>query len=63
MFASKLGLIVQHHKPECPVEKWDYCVQGQVHSKGLECQWENGITAFKVKVTAKVQNVCPEDIL
>ena len=19
----KLGLIVQHHKPECPVEKWD----------------------------------------
>ena len=31
-------LIVQHHKPECSVEK-------------------NGITAFEVKVTVKVQNV------
>ena len=37
LFATKLGLIVQHHKLECPVEKW--------------------IAAFKVKVTAKVQNV------
>ena len=36
-FATKLGLIVQYHKPECPVEKW--------------------ITAFKVKVTAKVHFV------
>ena len=37
--------MVQHHKPECPVEIW--------------------ITAFKVKVTAKVQNVseCLADIL
>ena len=23
LFATKLGLIVQHHKLECPVEKWD----------------------------------------
>ena len=53
----KFGLIVQHHKLECPVEKWDYCIQGQVHSKGSKCQWENGISAFKVKVTAKVQIV------
>ena len=22
------------HKPECCVEKWDYCIQGQGHSKG-----------------------------
>ena len=29
-----MGLIVQHHMPECPVEKWDYCNQGQRHSKG-----------------------------
>ena len=33
LFATKLGLIVQHHKLECPVEKWDYCVQGQGHSE------------------------------
>ena len=38
-FATKLGLIVQHHKPECSVEKWDYCIQGQGHSKGSKCQW------------------------
>ena len=33
-FVTKLGLIVQHHKLECPVEKWDYCVQGQGHCEG-----------------------------
>ena len=33
------GLIVEHHKLECPVEKWDYCVQGQDHSKGSKCRW------------------------
>ena len=38
-FATKLGLVVKHYKPECPVEK------------------KKGITAFKVKVIAKVQNV------
>ena len=37
-FATKDGLKVQHHKPECSVEKWDYCVQGQGHSKGSKCQ-------------------------
>ena len=33
-FATKLGVVVQHYKPECPVEKLDYCVQGQGHSEG-----------------------------
>ena len=36
-FATKSGLIVQHHKSECPVEKWDYCIQGQGHSEGSKC--------------------------
>ena len=36
-FATRLGLLVQHHKLECPVRKWDYCIQGQGHSKGLNC--------------------------
>ena len=36
-FATKLGLIVQHHKPECPVEKWDYCVQAHGHNEGSKC--------------------------
>ena len=33
-FVTELGLIVQYYKPECPVEKLDYCVQGQGHSEG-----------------------------
>ena len=33
--ATKLGLIIHHHKPERPVEKKkDYWVQGQGHSEG-----------------------------
>ena len=32
-FATKVSLMVQHHKPECPVGKCDYCVQGQGHNK------------------------------
>ena len=32
-----LVFVVQHHKPECPVGKWDYCVQGQGHSIGSKC--------------------------
>ena len=38
-FATKLGLIVHYHKPECFMEKFDCCVQGQDHSKILKCQW------------------------
>ena len=36
-FATRLDLIVQHYKPECTVEKWDYCVQGQGHREGSKC--------------------------
>ena len=36
-FATKLDLIVEHHMPECPVEKWDYCIQDQGHSEGSKC--------------------------
>ena len=32
-FSSKLGFMVYYHKPECLMEKWDCCVQGQGHSK------------------------------
>ena len=38
-FATKLGLIVQHYKLECTVEKLGYCIQDQGHSKGSKCQW------------------------
>ena len=38
-FATKLGLIVHYHKPECVVEKFDCCVQDQGHSKLSKCQW------------------------
>ena len=36
--ATKLGLVVQHYKPECPAVKLGYCVQGQGHNEGLKCQ-------------------------
>ena len=32
-FATKLSLIVQHHKLQCPAGKWDYFVQGQGHNE------------------------------
>ena len=37
-FAIRVGLLVQHHKLEFSVEKWDYCIQRQGHSKGSKCQ-------------------------
>ena len=34
-----LSFIVQHHKPECTLEKLDYCITaGQGRSKGSKCQ-------------------------
>ena len=38
-FATKLGLIVHYHKPECFMEKLDCFVQGQGHSKISKCEW------------------------
>ena len=36
--ATRLGLMVDHHKPECFVKKMDYCVQGQGLSEGSRCR-------------------------
>ena len=36
-FATKLGLMVHYHKPECLMKKLDCCVQGQGHSKIAKC--------------------------
>ena len=33
-FVTKLGVVMQHHKPERSVKKMEYCNQGQGHSKG-----------------------------
>ena len=33
LLATKLGVIGQHHRPDYPVEKWDYSVQGQSDSE------------------------------
>ena len=38
LFATKLGLIVHHYKPECFFQKLDCCVQGQGHSNILKCR-------------------------
>ena len=32
--ATKLGLMIHHQKPECPMTKIGYCIQGQGHSEG-----------------------------
>ena len=36
--ATKLGMMICHHKPECPVKKKkDYCIPGQGNSEGSKC--------------------------
>ena len=45
-------MIVQHHKPECPVEKWDYCFQGQGHSESSKCLW-----MFVWRISSEPQNI------
>ena len=37
-FATKLGVLIQHYKLECYVEKEDCCIQDQGHSEGSKCQ-------------------------
>ena len=37
VFYYELGMVVQHLKLECPVQKWDYCVQDEDHSKSSKC--------------------------
>ena len=46
VLCNQTQLVVKHHKLECPVEKLDYCVQGQGNS-------ERSIISV---------NVCPDDI-
>ena len=48
--ALVLGLIVQHHKPECPVNF--FYIQGQSHSKGSKCQW-----MFVRMISSEPQNI------
>ena len=38
-FATKLGLIVHYHKPECFMEKLSCCFDGQGHCKISKYQW------------------------
>ena len=38
-FATKLGLVVQYHKPECLMKKLGCCVQGQGYHKTSKCKW------------------------
>ena len=52
LFATKLGLIVQHHKPECPVENLDYCIRDQGHSEGSKCKW-----MFVWMISSEPQNI------
>ena len=57
-FVTKPGMVMQHHKPECRVEKFVHCVQCQGHSKGLYNQnMTVSVVSSILLVTAKVQNV------
>ena len=38
LLVRKLRFIVQHHKLEWPVEKWDFYVEGQGHSESSKCE-------------------------
>ena len=46
-FNTKLGMMVYYHEVMCHAEKWVHCLQFVPQ--------KNGIPAFKVKVTVKVQ--------
>ena len=54
LFATKLGLIVHYHKPECFMEKLDCCVHGQGHRKISKCQW-----MFVQMIFSESQNILP----
>ena len=56
-FVTKPVMVMQHHKPECSVEKWDYCIQGQGHSKASKCQWMFFLMIFSLCV-----RLCPHNI-
>ena len=48
--ATKLGLMIHHHRPECVMKKEDYCIQGQGHS-------EVGMSVFVQIISSKPPNV------
>ena len=49
--ATKRGLMIHHHKPECHVKKLVYCIQGEGHGKGSKClclsRWYPQIFCFQ----------------
>ena len=51
-FATSHRLVVLHHKSECPVEKLDYCIQGQGQSRHSKCQ-----CMFVPMVSSEPQNI------
>ena len=46
------NLVVQHHKPECSVQKLDYWVQARGQSKCSKCWW-----MFDQMISSEVQNI------
>ena len=38
------------YKQECPVQKWEYCIQGQGHREGSKCWWIFGQMIFSLCV-------------
>ena len=61
-FVTKSGMVMQHHKPECFVDKWNYCGQGQGHNKGSKCQWMFVLMIFSPCVCNCVYSVSSEPL-
>ena len=53
-FDAKPGMVMQHHKPECPAEELVHCVQCQGHSKGLYNQ-NTTISTISSKLLVSLQ--------
>ena len=56
-FAINLHLIVDHHKPECFMEKFDCYAQGQGHSKISKYQWMFVQMIFSESMNLSLQNL------
>ena len=59
ILSPELGMVIQHHKPECLAEKLVHFVQCQGHSEGLYGQNMNiclDYNALVVTLTLKIVN-------
>ena len=54
-FVVKLGMVMQHHEPECHAEKLVHCVQWQGHCEGLYIFFLKTISVVSSKLLVSLQ--------